>query len=92
MRARLQQADYFADEIVELSNEAYDGDTASAAKVKCWARMWHAGKMNPKKYGERPGDVHVTTAVGVVLPEAQRLELIERQRAAEALPAIEDKP
>lgn len=86
-RARILQAEVFADEVVDLSDEAVDKDSSAAAKVKCWARMWHAAKTNPKKYGDKAGDVNVTTAFNsVVLTEDERQKLIERQRAAEELP------
>ena len=50
-RAREEQADYYADEIVEKADEAMDRDSAAAAKVKVDARKWVSSKLRPRKYG-----------------------------------------
>lgn len=50
-RAREAQADYFAEEIVDISdNEALMPDSR---KVKIEARKWYASKVSPKKYGDK---------------------------------------
>lgn len=53
IRAREEQADYYADVIVEEADKAKDRDSAAAAKVKVDARKWVASKLKPKKYGEK---------------------------------------
>jgi hypothetical protein len=83
-RARELQADFLAEETLDLRAGVRDSEDAQVAKVKLDIVKWFASKVHPKKYGERSGDVHVTTAIGVVLPEEERQKLIERQRAAEA--------
>lgn len=61
-RARLDQADTYADEIVQIADECavdVDGDkehagaTTQAARLRIDARKWAAGKARPKKYGDR---------------------------------------
>jgi len=50
-RAREVQAEYYADEIVDISDSA-DKDTAQAVRVRVDTRKWIAAKLRPKKYGE----------------------------------------
>ena len=50
-RAREDQAEYYADEMVEIADSA-DKDTANAARVRVDTRKWIASKLRPKKYGE----------------------------------------
>lgn len=53
VRAREEQADYYADAIIEEADKATDRDSAAAAKVKVDARKWVASKLKPKKYGDK---------------------------------------
>jgi|SRR6185437_15150623 len=52
-RAREDQAETLADEIVAIADEATDSDTAQVARIKIDARKWVAGKLAPKKYGDK---------------------------------------
>jgi terminase small subunit-like protein len=52
MRARELQADFFVDEIVEISDTE---DDPARARVRIDSRKWVAGKQAPKKYSERLG-------------------------------------
>lgn len=52
-RAREAQAEYLAEETIEIADTAVDADSASAAKVRVAARQWFASKVAPKKYGDR---------------------------------------
>lgn len=52
-RARDEQADYYADAIIEEADKATDRDTAAAAKVRVDARKWVASKLKPKRYGDK---------------------------------------
>lgn len=68
-RARERQADFLADEIIEISNdstgdkktiykdggfvEIEDKEFAARSKVKIDARKWIASKLKPKKYGDK---------------------------------------
>jgi hypothetical protein len=60
-RAREAQADYFADEIVEIADAAMRKDArgVQAARLAVDARKWAASKLLPKKYGDRI-DAHVS--------------------------------
>lgn len=57
-RAREDQADFIADEIMQISDELH-GDLGltheqiGAAKLRMEARKWVAAKLKPKKYGDR---------------------------------------
>lgn len=57
-RARENQADFYADQIISEADKASDRDSAAAAKVKVDARKWVASKLKPRKYGAQ---VDVTT-------------------------------
>jgi hypothetical protein len=54
-RAREMQADYLADQIVDIADTATGKDDAQAVKVRCDARKWVASKLRPRKYGDRLG-------------------------------------
>lgn len=55
-RAREQQADLYADEIIEIA-DACEPEAAAVAKAKARidARKWLAARLAPKKYGDRVG-------------------------------------
>jgi hypothetical protein len=53
-RARDEQADFYADEIIEISDGHYETPTeVQQARLKVDARKWIASKLKPKKYGDR---------------------------------------
>lgn len=66
-RAREAQADYLADEVIEISDDSgldaridpqsgkpvVDGEAIQRAKLRVDSRKWAASKMKPKKYGDR---------------------------------------
>lgn len=49
-RAREEQADGFADEIIEIADTT---DDPQKAKLQIDARKWKASKLAPKKYGDK---------------------------------------
>ena len=49
-RARMAQADTYADEIVDLADKAED---ANLARLQIDARKWTAAKLRPSRYSER---------------------------------------
>lgn len=51
-RAREEQADAFADEIVDAARAASDGESAAVARVRVDALKCIAAKRQPKKYGD----------------------------------------
>lgn len=52
-RARELQADFYADQTIEISDGATDKDSAAAARVQIQARQWIASKLKPKAYGDK---------------------------------------
>jgi hypothetical protein len=64
-RARERQADFYAEEIIQISddgaNDTYATDTGEAtnhdviarSRLRVDARKWYASKLAPKKYGEK---------------------------------------
>lgn len=66
-RAREHQADYFADQIVEISDAE---DNPQKARIRIDARKWKAAKMRPRVYGdkvqtEQGGEYKFTIQTGV---------------------------
>ena len=60
-RAREEQADFFADEIIEIADAVEEDSNAIAkAKLQIEARKWRAAKLSPKKYGDKFGIDHTT--------------------------------
>ncbi len=49
-RAREEQADFYADEIITIADTEPD---AAIARVRIDARKWTASKLRPKVYGDR---------------------------------------
>jgi len=49
-RAREAQADFYSDDIIDISDEEED---AAKARVRIDARKWKAGKMKPTVYGDK---------------------------------------
>jgi hypothetical protein len=65
-RARGEQAERFAMEIVEIADSC---DDPAKARLQIDARKWMAGKMLPKRYGdkidlEHSGEVEVVVRIG----------------------------
>ncbi|MDY0308158.1 MAG: hypothetical protein RBR18_17145 [Desulfovibrionaceae bacterium] len=81
-RAREDQADYLADELVQIADTAKDRDSAAAAKVRTDTRKWVAAKLKPRKYGERVTQEHTgpegsplnppSLTVNFVSPESEK--------------------
>ncbi len=52
-RARIEQADYMDDRILDVANQCLDGEVEpDAARVSIAAFQWRAGKLKPRKYGD----------------------------------------
>ena len=54
-QAREDQADHWADEVIDIADEAED---AGLAKIQVDARKWVACKLKPKAYGDRVLNEH----------------------------------
>ena len=78
-RAREDQADKYADEIVEISDRATVQD-AHVARLKVDARKWVAAKLLPKKYGDRPAQVNVNTQINLMQVSIEDQRRIEEAR------------
>lgn len=87
-RAREAQAEGWAEEIVALSDEATDGQSAQAVRVRVDARKWVASKLIPKKYGER---VDVTTG-GDKLPGGVDLTRLSTETLRRVRDELEEDP
>ena len=76
-RAREDQADFYADEIVEIADTEED---AQRARVRIDARKWKASKLVPKKYGDRQMvDMDLNVSGDVVLAA---LDALRNRRAS----------
>jgi terminase small subunit-like protein len=81
-RAREQQAEVWAEEMLSISDDELPTHEAiGRARLRMQSRQWLAGKYNPT-YADKPTQVGVNVGVAVVLPEAERLKLLERHERA----------
>lgn len=81
-RAREKQADYFAEEIIEIADSAEAESAAvSKAKLQIDARKWAASKIAPKKYGDKT-ELDVKSGDGS-MRAAVRLDAEEYRKIAE---------
>lgn len=81
-RAREKQADYFAEEIIEIADSAEAESAAvSKAKLQIDARKWAASKIAPKKYGDKT-ELDVKSSDGSMRPSV-RLDAEEFRKIAE---------
>ena len=67
-RARQEQAEYFADEMIVIADTELD---PQVARVRIDARKWHASKSAPKKYGDRIVQEHTGTDGGPIKTESE---------------------
>ena len=77
-RAKEEQADVMAEEIVSIADELEERDELSsemvaAARLRVDARKWIASKLKPKKYGEKL-DVDHSGAIGINWHEEKTYE------------------
>lgn len=94
-RAREDQADYFADEILEIADDSTndfmerkdgteycDQENIQRSRLRVDTRKWFAARMAPKVYGERPNETHVSTTLNnfIVLTPEKQAELQERRK------------
>lgn len=90
-RAREAQADKFADEIIQISddgtrdtyldadgNERTDQDVIARSRLRVDSRKWLASKMAPKKYGDKVVNEH-TGRNGGPIETVTRVELVALQ-------------
>lgn len=77
MRAREEQADHYADEIIGISDTEED---PQKARVRIDARKWVASKLKPKKYGDKM-DIDHTSQGEKIMPTIilQNVPALEQQ-------------
>ena len=82
IRAREQQAEVWAEEMISISDDDLPThEEIGRARLRMQARQWLAGKYNAT-YADKPNQTQVNVGVSVVLPEAERQRLIERRDRA----------
>jgi hypothetical protein len=83
-KARAEQADYYAELIVD---ESYSSHDAAIGRLRVDALKWAASKMAPKKYGDK---IEIDTAQPLTLAfqlpsrAPERIELESNQKTLEA--------
>jgi terminase small subunit-like protein len=88
-RAREAQAEVWADELVDISDaELPTREAIRRARLRMQSRQWLAGKYK-SRFADKPNQTQVNVGVQVVLPEAERVKLLERRDRA--LLANQDK-
>ena len=77
VRAREEQADYFADQCIEIADATVGMDSAgvAAARVRIEARKWRASVLKPKVYGTKV--VAEQTVLVSPAPQQESPEIIE---------------
>ena len=81
-RARELGAKLMAEEVVAISDaELATHEEIGRARLRMQSRQWLAGKHNAT-YADKPGQTQINVGVNVVLPEAERVKLIERRDRA----------
>jgi len=81
-RAREQQAEVWAEEIMSITDDDLPTHEAiGRARLRMQSRQWLAGKYN-QQFADKPSQTQVNVGVQVVLPEAERQRLIERRDRA----------
>lgn len=80
-RAREDQADTLADEIIKIADKTDPKDSAAVnkARLQVDARKWVASKLKPKKYGERQA-IDVKHGIDDDLKDLSNAELEEELR------------
>jgi hypothetical protein len=81
-RAREQQAEVWAEEIMSISDDDLPTHEAiGRARLRMQSRQWLAGKYN-QQFADKDRGLQVNVGVQVVLPEAERIKLIQRRDRA----------
>jgi len=85
--AREEQAESLVDELIHIADTEKD---AHVARNRIHARMWHAAKLLPSKYGDVVKHEHSGTVnlVGRLAAARDRVASVQQQRAI-AAPVIE---
>lgn len=79
-RAREAQQDAEADKCIDLADNATAEDW-QVVKLRIWARQWRAGKLAPKKYGEKL-DMNLSGSITTLPEETLDARIAELLRKA----------
>lgn len=63
-KARQWQADYYADEIVDIADELCvdaDSNSIQRAKLQIDSRKWKVSRMSPRRWGDKQGIDHTSS-------------------------------
>ncbi len=80
IKAREEQADFYADEIIEIADTATD---AGLARLQIDARKWKASKMHSLRYGDKVMNEHTGKDGGPILTKIQRDATIAAAKRAD---------
>ena len=74
-RAREQQADLYADEIIKIADDCTPThEEIAKARVRIDARKWKAARLAPKKYGEK-SELDMKSSDGSMTPKAGQVQM-----------------
>lgn len=79
--AREAQADYLADGVLDIADDS--NLQADDRRVKIDARKWYAGKLKPKKYGDKLGVGQADGLEPMKQEVSLMVEFVNANRAAE---------
>jgi hypothetical protein len=81
-RARELGAIIIADKVRDIAEQPLTThEEIGKARLVMQGAMWHSGRYNPQ-FADKPNQLQVAVGVSVVLPEAERVKLIERRDRA----------
>jgi hypothetical protein len=80
-RARDMLVELHVEQMLEIADSA-SPETAQAARLQVETRKWIASKLKPKKYGDKPADISVSTHVHNHISVEEQKQLQERHAKA----------
>jgi hypothetical protein len=84
-RARDMQAEALHDDMADICHKMEAGELdANTGKAIIWAKQWSAGKLRPKKYGDR---IHTEHSGSVSLADMTETDLARRLAELEQIKA-----
>jgi len=92
-RARVFHSDKLYEDIQDVTKKIEDGELdPQAGKAVIWAKQWSAGRMSPRKFGERILTDHISSD-GSMSPKAITLDTSKLSTSAlkELMAAMPDK-
>ncbi len=93
-RARSDSAHFYADKAQEAAERAWNGETATVARIQADVYKWRAAMANPREYGDKvslQADVRHTVSGVIALPPEDDVPALPRVTAT-IVQAIPDAP